>query len=130
VIRSMTGFGHASDQVDGVHYAVELRSLNNRFFKATFRLPDPLLSLDAELETRLRKQIHRGSLTLVAKMSETESAAARRVNERALSFYLEHAERLARQGGRFSPVATARRADQSGRRGADGSDASDLQPTD
>ena len=34
----MTGFGDAACEVDSVHYAVELRSLNNRYFKATIRL--------------------------------------------------------------------------------------------
>ena len=36
----MTGFGEASAQSDGVHYFVEVRSLNSKFFKAVIRLPD------------------------------------------------------------------------------------------
>ena len=33
MILSMTGFGDATAENDGTHYAVEIRSLNNRFFK-------------------------------------------------------------------------------------------------
>ena len=33
MIVSMTGFGDASAARNGTHYAVEVRSLNNRFFK-------------------------------------------------------------------------------------------------
>ena len=45
MIRSMTGYGDASDTVDGVHYAIELRSLNNRYYKANIRLPEEIASL-------------------------------------------------------------------------------------
>ncbi len=68
MIRSMTGFGDAATQVDGVHYAVELRSLNNKYFKASLRLPEVIAGLEPELESQLRRRINRGSLTLTAKI--------------------------------------------------------------
>ena len=46
MIRSMTGFGAASTQDDGVHYALEIRSLNNRYYKSQVRLPEELQGLD------------------------------------------------------------------------------------
>ena len=94
MIRSMTGFGEASDQVDGNHFAVELRSLNNKYFKATIRLPEEIAGLEAELEAALRKRINRGSLTLVLKMRSSEATAAQRVNETALLAYLDHLESI------------------------------------
>ena len=39
-LRSMTGFGEAASTIEGVHYFLEIRSLNSRYFKATIRLPD------------------------------------------------------------------------------------------
>ena len=39
----MTGFGEASTQRAGIYFTVELRSLNNRYFKPGIRLPEPLL---------------------------------------------------------------------------------------
>ena len=47
----MTGFGDAACVMDGVAWAVELRSLNNRYFKASIRLPDELSALEPELES-------------------------------------------------------------------------------
>src|SRR2546423_587148 len=38
MIVSMTGFGDATAERDGTHYSVEIRSLNNRFFKAIIKL--------------------------------------------------------------------------------------------
>ena len=63
LIRSMTGFGDASTQVDGVHYSVELRSLNNKYFKCSVRLPDQFQGMEAELEPQPRKRVSRGSFT-------------------------------------------------------------------
>ena len=57
MIRSMTGHGAASCEHEGMHLAVELRSVNNRSFKAMLRLPDSLGSLEGELESWLARRI-------------------------------------------------------------------------
>ena len=90
----MTGFGEAATHVGSVHYAVELRSLNNRYFKATIRLPEQIAGLEAELESRLRKSVHRGSFTLTVKMRVSDEAAASRVNEAAVMEYIDHLETI------------------------------------
>lgn len=90
----MTGFGEASDQIDGVQYAVELRSLNSRYFKATMRLPENLVGMEAELEALLRKRLMRGSITLTVKMRLPDVLAAHRVNDQALMVYLDHLESI------------------------------------
>ena len=55
MIVSMTGFGDATAESDGTHYAVEIRSLNNRFFKPIIKLPDNVSGLEPEIETLLRE---------------------------------------------------------------------------
>jgi uncharacterized protein (TIGR00255 family) len=94
MIRSMTGFGDAAAQIDGIHYAVELRSLNNRYFKASIRLPEQIAGLEAELESSLRKCVFRGSFTLTAKMRIGDARAVSRVNETAIMAYLRHLETI------------------------------------
>lgn len=93
----MTGFGDASAQIDGIHYAIEVRSLNNRYFKASIRLPDDLAGLEAEVESLLRTQLNRGSITLSVKYRQSDAAAAHRINEEALHAYLSHLEKLQQQ---------------------------------
>ncbi len=97
MIRSMTGFGDASEQVDGVHYSAEVRSLNNRYFKCHVRLPEELASMEAELEAAVRKRVARGSLVLTITMHLTDEAASHQVNEAALLGYLDHLERVHEQ---------------------------------
>lgn len=94
MIHSMTGFGDASEQVDGVHYAVEIRSLNNRYFKSTIRLPEEIGGLEAELESLLRKRLTRGSVTLSVNMRVSGAMAAQRVDDDVLLSYLEHLETI------------------------------------
>lgn len=89
MIRSMTGFGEASSEHGGVHYFVEVRSLNNKYFKASIRLPEEFQGLEADLETALRHRVSRGSLTLRASCTDTSESAAHEINHRALTHYVE-----------------------------------------
>jgi len=88
MIVSMTGFGDASGERDGTHYAVEIRSLNNRFFKPTIKLPENVSGLEPELESTLRDQLGRGSITYILKMRTESAEAAYHINTPALKSYL------------------------------------------
>jgi uncharacterized protein (TIGR00255 family) len=89
MIVSMTGFGDAAAERDGIHYAVEIRSLNNRFFKPVIKLPDSVSGLEPELETVLREHLGRGSITYILKMRMDSADAAYHINTQALKSYLE-----------------------------------------
>lgn len=93
MIRSMTGFGDASHQRDGASWFVEVRSLNNKYFKANIRLPEELQGLEAEIESELRRRLSRGSVTLIANCTQTSEDAAFTVNHRALEKYIEQIRR-------------------------------------
>ena len=54
MLRSMTGFGGASTDVDGIRYAVEIRSVNNKYLKVQMRLPEELTALEADVESLSR----------------------------------------------------------------------------
>jgi uncharacterized protein (TIGR00255 family) len=94
MIVSMTGFGDATAERDGTHYAVEIRSLNNRFFKAVIKLPDNVSGLEPELETMLREQLGRGSITYILKTRSESAEAAYHINTHALDAYLEQLQKL------------------------------------
>src|SRR3954468_14149713 len=94
MIVSMTGFGDATAERDGTHYAVELRSLNNRFFKPVIKLPDQLSGLEPEVETTLREKLGRGSITYVLKIRTDSAEAAYHINTGALTSYLEQLQNV------------------------------------
>lgn len=89
MIRSMTGFGAASKTVAGAHYSVEVRSLNNKYFKAQIRLPDELQGLEAELDAALSHRFSRGSVLLTVRFSDSSASAAAEINTKAVERYLE-----------------------------------------
>ncbi|MEM7756147.1 MAG: YicC/YloC family endoribonuclease [Planctomycetota bacterium] len=92
MIRSMTGFGDASGKTDDAEFFVELRSVNNKYFKAVFRLPDEFQSLEPILETAMRRTLKRGTVTLRVAVSETSERAALDINSSALQRYIEQLE--------------------------------------
>src|ERR671913_2440931 len=94
MIVSMTGFGDATGELNGTHYAVEIRSLNNRFFKAIIKLPENVSGLEPELETMLREKLGRGSITYILKMRTDSAEAAYHINQAALRAYLQQLESI------------------------------------
>lgn len=95
----MTGFGDATTEVQSVHYAVELRSINNKFYKAAIRLPEELEGMEAEIDSRLRRRLVRGSITLKVRLSDPTARAAYRINTEALQSYIEYLSRLPHEVG-------------------------------
>ncbi len=94
MIRSMTGFGSASGSCDGVAFDVEVRSVNNRYFKGSIRLPDVWSAAEADIETRLRDKLVRGSVTLSVRMRLSNDQAGYTVNTTVLDRYLKQLEGL------------------------------------
>ncbi len=94
MIVSMTGFGDASAERDGTHYSVEIRSLNNRFFKTVIKLPDNVSGLEPEIESALREGLGRGSITYIMKMRTDSAEAAYHINTEALTAYLSQLQEI------------------------------------
>jgi uncharacterized protein (TIGR00255 family) len=105
MIVSMTGFGDASAQHDGSHYAVELRSLNNRYFKAVIKLPDELAGLEPEIDSMLREKLGRGSITFVLKTRTDSADAAVPINLAALQSYIRQLKQIGLPGDGSIDVA-------------------------
>ena len=94
MIVSMTGFGDATAERNGTHYAVEIRSLNNRFFKPVIKLPETVSGLEPELESMLREKLGRGSITYILKTRSDSAEAAYHLNTAALKSYLEQLQQV------------------------------------
>ncbi len=94
MIVSMTGFGDATAERNGTHYAVEIRSLNNRFFKPVIKLPENVQGMEPEIETLLRERLGRGSITFILKMRTDSAEAAYHINTEALNAYLAQLQQI------------------------------------
>ena len=104
-LRSMTGYGEATSTLDGAHYFVEIRSLNNKYFKSTVRLPDEIQGLEAEIEQKLREKLSRGTITLNARVNDSTASAAYTINTAALAKYSEQIQKVPGFAGKVELAA-------------------------
>ncbi len=88
MVSSMTGFGQAAAEVDGVLYTVEIRSLNNRYLKTQLRLPDIAAFLEDDLDKLHREHFHRGSINYSLRMKNVSGQALIDIDEQALRTYM------------------------------------------
>ena len=94
MVKSMTGFGCASGIVEGVEFTVEVKSVNNRFIKVSMRLPDMLSSLETKIESLVRSNLTRGSVSISVRMKIPDEQAVHSVNSVALESYINQLKPL------------------------------------
>ncbi|MDE3216567.1 MAG: YicC family protein [Gemmatimonadota bacterium] len=71
----MTGFGSAEGAVGGARVAVEVRSVNHRFFNPSIKLPNALARWEGEVREAVRRGIGRGAVTVSARLEVAETPA-------------------------------------------------------
>lgn len=107
MILSMTGFGEARLEEAGQAYHLELRSVNNRYFKAAIHLPDDFAFLETDVERLLRQRLTRGSVTLRLFVRDLSPTAAAEINLAAVQAYMQQLRALtADQAGVVIDLAT------------------------
>lgn len=89
MLVSMTGFGSVQEQLGGVEYAVEVRSVNNRYLKCIIKLPDSLSSTEAAMDKLIRARIKRGTVTLSVRTRLIKAEMGYQVNSAALEKYID-----------------------------------------
>lgn len=62
MIRSMTGFGRSSFEIEDVPFEVEVRTVNHRHLDVRMRLPRSLADREGELKARVREKLTRGKV--------------------------------------------------------------------
>jgi uncharacterized protein (TIGR00255 family) len=97
MIRSMTGFGSAEGEVGGAHVAVEVRSVNHRFFNPTIKLPSQFTRWEGEIREALRRGVTRGHVTLSARVEHAASEGT--IDEVKFGEYVEKLRELQRRHG-------------------------------
>ena len=75
MIRSMTGFGRADFEVDGLLFEIELRSVNNRYLDARAKLPRPLSSYEPVVKAAVQARVQRGKVDVTVAQSVSSVAA-------------------------------------------------------
>jgi uncharacterized protein (TIGR00255 family) len=88
MIKSMTGFGLATTDHDGVKFAVEIKSLNSKFLELNLKLPRAYSDKELLLRNICSKEIERGKVNVsinIERSDETQKGAS--INTALLKSY-------------------------------------------
>ncbi len=98
MLLSMTGFGAAHRHADGVATEVEVRTINNRYFKLSLRMTEGLNALEPSIEATVRETLKRGTIQVNIRVSQ-DSAHAFQINAEALGSYRKQLDLLTQEWG-------------------------------
>jgi uncharacterized protein (TIGR00255 family) len=102
MILSMTGFGEAQLEEDDHVYHLDIRSVNNRYFKSSIRLPDDFAFMEAQVDQLIRRQLTRGSVTLRLHVRDLSASAAQDMNLAAIQHYTTQLGSVPTSGPNFT----------------------------
>lgn len=83
----MTGFGEAHRQADAVAVVVEVRTINNRYFKLTLKCGEGYSLLEPEIESVVRQQIRRGTVQVHLRVDRVRGSEDYQLNQAVLANY-------------------------------------------
>jgi len=64
MIRSMTGYGRGSIEMDGRSYTIEIKSVNHRYCDLNIKIPKSLLPLEDKIRKTVQSRLNRGKIDL------------------------------------------------------------------
>ena len=99
MLLSMTGFGEASRQKDGLAVAVEVRTVNSRFFKLSVRSSEGYGALEPRIEQAVRGRVRRGTVQINLRIDATHSPDDYRINADVLRRYRKQLEAIELEWG-------------------------------
>ena len=104
MISSMTGYGDAQGQLNGVTYTVEIRTVNNRYFKANIKLPESIAFLTEAIEKLLRSNLSRGMVNYVLRLKNASANVLFDIDEKALQAVIERLSRISSSADINCPI--------------------------
>jgi len=88
VVASMTGFGRAEVNKNGITVSTEVRSVNSRYLDVTLRLPRNFSQREKEIKDIVRSYLNRGNLNMIVKIEhDSNDIVPLKVNKAAAKSY-------------------------------------------
>jgi uncharacterized protein (TIGR00255 family) len=100
----MTGQGDAELRDSGTTVAVEVRTLNSRYFKLTLRGSEGCLPWEPRIEAVIRQSIRRGTAQVTVRLDREAAPDLYRLNTAALAGYYRHLQAFVQAQGLAEPI--------------------------
>ena len=108
MVRSMTGFGRAKAQIDGLDITVEIKSVNHRYFEFSCRLPRVYSFLEEKIKSRLAASVSRGKIEVSVLIDDnTENATLVEIDREYAGAYIAALKKLSKEFGLKNDVKTS-----------------------
>ena len=98
MIRSMTGYGKQSLNVDGREYQIEIKSVNHRYLDINIKMPKTISYLEEAVKKEISEKIKRGKVDVFITY-ENNSKKGRNItiNKELAKLYIEQLKELAEE---------------------------------
>ncbi len=103
----MTGFGEAQRQQAPLAVAVEVRTINSKYFKLSVRSGEGYSLLEPQIEAVVRQHIKRGTVQVSLRVNRARQADDYRLNSTALESYRAQVQSLQTKWSIAEPVGVA-----------------------
>ena len=98
MVKSMTGFGRAKSQIDGLDITVEIKSVNHRYFEFSARMPRAYSFLEEKLKSFLSQSVSRGKVEVSVLVEDnTENATVVEINREYANAYISALKQLSKE---------------------------------
>lgn len=108
MVRSMTGFGRAKAQIEGLDITVEIKSVNHRYFEFSCRCPRAYSFLEEKIKSKLSGAISRGKVEVGVLIDDnTDNATVVEIDREYTNAYLKALKQLSKEYGIKNDVKTS-----------------------
>ncbi len=105
MLTSMTGQGQGRRMVGSMEVTVEVRAVNNRFFKLQLRTSETLSRLEPQIESLVRQYVRRGALNMSVYLHRASKASDFQLEETAIASYYQQCQAIAQHLGISADVS-------------------------
>lgn len=98
MIRSMTGYGKQSLNVDGREYQIEIKSVNHRYLDINIKMPKTLSYLEEAVKKEISEKIKRGKVDVfITYENNSKEGKNITINKELARLYIEQLKELAEE---------------------------------
>ena len=98
MIRSMTGYGKQSLNVEEREYQIEIKSLNHRYLDINIKMPKTLSYLEETIKKEIAKKIKRGKIDVfVTYENNSKEGRNIKINKELAQIYIKQLKELAEE---------------------------------
>jgi uncharacterized protein (TIGR00255 family) len=99
MLKSMTGFGRAEENVGDKTFLIDIKSLNGKQFECSLKMPAFLKPFEFDIRKRLSERLQRGSIDCMISLKNTGNAKPVTVNVSLAKAYFQPIAELSKELG-------------------------------